>query len=852
MSKFLYRLGKSAYSKPWLFVGGWVVILALVIALLTTNGVSVSTDMKLEGTESQKVLDQLAEVQPEASGGQGSVVFVAPDGESLNTPERLAAIKEAVDDVYGLDQVLNAPELAAKAAKAQAEAMAKMQAAAAQGAAGGSDSAAAGAGAAGAQQGAADPGAAAQGSEADAQQGAGMAQEGAAGGENAAAGTPSGEADAQQGAGMAQEGAAGGNAAAAAADLPYTQLMVDGAPVIGVTISKDGQAALFQFQFTVQQSAISDEIKESVVNTVQSVADKTGIKALPSESLLPLDIPIGSNEIYGLVVAAIVLVVTLGSVVAAGLPLVVALFGVGIGVGGAYALSSYLTMSSITPVLALMVGLAVGIDYALFIINRQRRLIFDQGLSAKEAASRSIGTAGSAVFFAGLTVIIALCGLLVIGITFLSTMALVASVTVLLNVLIALTLLPALLGLIGERICSRKAREKNAASQASRAQKQARARWIHGVIKFRWPVILLIVVVLGIAAIPAAKMDLAIPSAASADLDTAKRQSYDAIADNFGEGFNGTLLVVAESETGQDMTPALLGELTAQMQQQDNVSVVSPLGISENGKLAMFSVIPKTGPNAEETRDLVKTLRDADYALESGVKLGVTGMTAVNIDMSAKLGQVFPIYVGIIVVLSLIILLLVFRSIVVPIKATVGFLLSILATFGITTAVFQWGWAHDLFAFDTAGPILSFMPIMVTGILYGLAMDYQVFLVSSMRESYVHGHRGDDSVIHGYGLASRVVLAAAIIMVAVFAGFIFTHDIMIKQIGFALAIGILIDALVIRMTLVPAVMSLFGDRAWALPKWLDRILPNLDVEGDKLLEELKAREAAENSGMPRQ
>ncbi|OWR31067.1 transporter [Saccharibacillus sp. O23] len=819
MSKFLYKLGKSAYSKPWLFIGGWVVILALVIALLATNGVSVSTDMKLEGTESQKVLDQLAEVQPEASGGQGSVVFVAPDGESLNTPERLAAIQEAVDDVYGLDQVLNAPELAAKAAQAQAEAIAKMQAEAAQGAAGG-DGAAAG--------------------ESDAQQGAGMAQEGASGGD-AAAGADA-AAQAQQAAAAQQQAAA-----AAAADLPYTPLVVDGAPVIGVTISKDGQAALFQFQFTVQQSAVSDEIKESVVNTVESVADKTGIQALPSESLLPLDIPIGSNEIYGLVVAAIVLVVTLGSVVAAGLPLVVALFGVGIGVGGAYALSSYLTMSSITPVLALMVGLAVGIDYALFIINRQRRLIFDQGLSAKEAASRSIGTAGSAVFFAGLTVIIALCGLLVIGITFLSTMALVASVTVLLNVLIALTLLPALLGLIGERICSRKAREKNAASQASRAQKQARARWIHGVIKFRWPVILLIVVVLGIAAIPAAKMDLAIPSAASADLDTAKRQSYDAIADNFGEGFNGTLLIVAESETGQDMTPALLGELTAQMQQQDNVSVVSPLGISENGKLAMFSVIPKTGPNAEETRDLVTTLRDADYAPESGVKLGVTGMTAVNIDMSAKLGQVFPIYVGIIVVLSLIILLLVFRSIVVPIKATVGFLLSILATFGITTAVFQWGWAHDLFAFDTAGPILSFMPIMVTGILYGLAMDYQVFLVSSMRESYVHGHRGDDSVIHGYGLASRVVLAAAIIMVAVFAGFIFTHDIMIKQIGFALAIGILIDALVIRMTLVPAVMSLFGDRAWALPKWLDRILPNLDVEGDKLLEELKAREAAETA-----
>lgn len=840
MSKFLYRLGKSAYSKPWLFIGGWVVVLAVVIAMLGINGMTVSSEMKLEGTESQKVLDQLAEVQPEASGGQGSVVFVAPEGESLNTPERLAAIQEAVNEVYGLDQVLNAPELAAQA---------MAQAQAAQGAAGmGDTSAGAAQGAdAATQQGASG----ATGTDADAQQGAEMAQPGATGTDT----------DAQQGAGAAQEGAAGADPAAGAGvdaaaqqgaagsmELPpYTQLVVDGMPVIGVTIANDGSAALFQFQFTVQQSAISDEVKESVISTVEGVANETGLQALPSESLLPLDIPIGTNEVYGLVVAVIVLIMTLGSVVSAGLPLVVALFGVGIGVGGAYALSTYLSMSSITPVLALMVGLAVGIDYALFIINRQRRLIFDQGLTAKEAASRSIGTAGSAVFFAGLTVIIALCGLLVIGITFLSTMALVASVTVLLNVLIALTLLPALLGLIGERICSRKARDKEAANQASRAQKQAKARWIHGVIKFRWPVILLIVVVLGVAAIPALKMDLAIPSAASADLDTAKRQSYDAISKSFGEGFNGTLLIVAESPNGEDVTPQMLGALTQGIQQVENVSVVSPLGISENGKLALFSVIPKTGPNDEATKDLVTTLRDENAALsaDNGVTLGVTGMTAVNIDMSAKLAEVFPIYVGIIVVLSLIILLLVFRSIVVPIKATVGFLLSILATFGLTTAVFQWGWLHDLFAFDTAGPILSFMPIMVTGILYGLAMDYQVFLVSSMRESYVHGHRGNDSVIHGYGQASRVVLAAAVIMVAVFAGFIFTHDIMIKQIGFALAIGILIDAFVIRMTLVPAVMSLFGDKAWALPKWLDKILPNLDVEGDKLIEELKAQEAAE-------
>ncbi len=275
--------------------------------------------------------------------------------------------------------------------------------------------------------------------------------------------------------------------------------------------------------------------------------------------------------------------------------------------------------------------------------------------------------------------------------------------------------------------------------------------------------------------------------------------------------------------------------LVQELQNQDNVSQVSQLGISDNGELAIFSLIPETGPTDLETKQLVTQLRELELQTGGGVTLSVTGFTAVNIDMSVKLGNVFPIYIGIIVILSLIILMLVFRSIVVPIKATLGFLLSILETFGITTAVFQWGWLHNVFGFDTGGPLLSFMPIITTGILYGLAMDYQVFLVSSMRESYVHGHQGKESIVHGYNQASRVVLAAAVIMVSVFAGFIFTHDIMIKQIGFALTIGIFIDAFLIRMTLVPAVMAIFGSKAWWLPKWIDRILPNLDVEGDKLI-----------------
>jgi RND superfamily putative drug exporter len=763
MSTLLYRLGKTAFRKPGYFIIGWVLILGIVISMISINGIHISSEMKIEGTESQKVLDQLAKELPAASGGQGSVVFKAPNNERLDTPERLAAIMKSVSEVYGLKDVINPADYAAEASSSGASA------------------------------------------------------------------------DMAQAANMQQQ-------SATASPPPYGPLMVDGVPVPGVLLSSDGKVALFQFQFTIEQSAITQDVFDSVIDSVMTAQQGTNITVLPGETLKTVAIGVGSAEIIGLIIAIIVLLITLGSVVAAGLPLVTALLGVAIGVGGAFSISKFIEMPSVTSVLALMVGLAVGIDYALFIVNRQRRMIIDQRLSAQEATARAIGTSGSAVFFAGLTVIIALCGMLVIGLTFLSTMALVAAATVLINVFVALTLLPALLGLVGERICSPKAREKSTKHPKAAGHGIAH-RWVRFVIKYRWITIIAIVVLLGAAATPITKMEMGIPGASSANLDTTARQGYDAISEGFGEGFNGPLILVAEpNNSSAQVTPELLGSLMEELQSQNNVAQVTPLGMTED--LAIFSLIPETGPNDKITKDLVNELRstESSVAQTNDVKIGVTGFTAVNIDMSAKLAQVFPIYVGIIILLSLIILLLVFRSIIVPIKATIGFLLSILATFGITTAVFQWGWLHSLFGFDTGGPLLSFMPIIVTGILYGLAMDYQVFLVSSMRESYVHGHRGTESVVHGYNQVSRVVVAAAVIMVSVFAGFIFTDDVMIKQIGFTLAVGILIDAFIIRMGLVPAIMAIFGDKAWSLPKWLDRILPNLDVEGEKLIATLNAND----------
>ncbi|MEK4005385.1 MMPL family transporter [Paenibacillus sp. FSL H3-0333] len=817
MSTFLYRLGKSAYAKPWAFIAVWIIVLGVVGTLIGVNGIQSSSEMKIEGTESQKVLDKLTKELPAAAGGQASIAFTAPDGERLDTPERSALLLKAINDVYNMEYVINPVELAAQAAAAAGQTAADPSAATGQAAA--DPSAATG-------QAAADPSAATGQAAAD---------------PSAAAGQSAADPSAAAGQAAADPSAAAGQAAAAQA-MPFGPLIAEGAPVPGVMLSADGSIALFQFQFTVQQTSLPSEVPDNIIDAVTEVEQSgSGITAIPSDSLKSMP-AIGSTEAIGVAVAAVVLFLTLGSVVAAGLPLLTALLGVGISVGGAFALGSLIQMNDITPVLAVMIGLAVGIDYSLFIVNRQRRLILDEKLSAAEAASRALGTAGSAVFFAGLTVIIALCGMLVIGIGFLSTMALVAAASVLINVLLALSLLPALLGLVGERIVTAKARTKNTTA-AAKAQHSFSHRWANATVKYRWAIIVLVVLVLGTAAIPVTKMELGIPSGASANLDTPARQSYDVISKGFGEGFNGPLLLVAETKNpSEKISMPILGKLVQELQMHDNVTLVSPLGVSPTGDIAIISLIPKTGPTDTATRDLVQELRDPASSLTTGnnINLGVTGFTAINIDMSSKLSDAFPVYIGIIVILSLIILLLVFRSIIVPIKATVGFVLSIIATFGVTTAVYQWGWLHSLFGFDTGGPLLSFMPILVTGILYGLAMDYQVFLVSSMREAYVHGRHGKESVIHGYDLASRVVLAAGVIMVSVFAGFIFAPDAMIKQIGFALAFGILIDAFIIRMTLVPAVMAVFGDKAWWLPKWLDRLLPNLDVEGDKLIAKLNA------------
>lgn len=641
---------------------------------------------------------------------------------------------------------------------------------------------------------------------------------------------------------QAAEAAAAAVRAGRTLDQPVP-FAVGGHPVPGVTISADGTVAMLQFQFHGYVIELPTGAIDALLDEAAAPVADAGVEVLPGSTLQEMPEIAGVGEAVGIVVAAVVLFLVLGSLIAAGLPLVTALLGVGVGVGGAYALGHFYDLGSMSIVLGLMLGLAVGIDYALFIVNRQRRLIMREGLSAHEATGRAVGTAGSAVFFAGTTVIIALAALTVIGISLLTVMALIAAGTVAVAVLVALTGLPALLGLAGERIVSDKARARFTEKAANGDDHATARRWAGAVAKNRWVAAAIVVVATLVVAIPAADMRLGLPSGQNYNEGTDQRAAYEAVSEAFGEGLNGPLLTVLSSRDDQPVPEQAAGAVIADLSQTEGVASATASGMSEDGRTVLVQVIPTGGPTSESTEELVHTLRgQADgYAERFGVDLGVTGQTAMGIDIAEKMSDVMPIYLGIVVVLSLVVLTLVFRSIIVPVKATVGFLLTILATLGATTAVFQWGWLNQLFGLDSTGPVMAMLPILVTGIAYGLAMDYQVFLVSSMRESWVHGHPGRESVVDGFSHSSRVVVAAAVIMTSVFAGFIFNGDPMIKQIGFALAIAIAIDAFLVRMTLVPALMAVFGDRAWRLPAWLDRLLPNLDIEGDQLLTRLQAR-----------
>ena len=627
----------------------------------------------------------------------------------------------------------------------------------------------------------------------------------------------------------------------------------DAPEVVNVTdpmeggISADGTIAYANVTYVDPAAELSDATKEGLEAAPQPAID-AGMTVEFGGDALAEQPHAGSAEVIGLLVAIVVLLFTFGSVVAAGLPILTALIGVGIGIAGITTATGFMDMSSTAPTLAIMLGLAVGIDYALFIVTRHRQLLAT-GLSPEESAARAVGTAGSAVVFAGATVVIALLGLFVVGIPFLTVMGVAAAATVAVCVLIAITLLPALLGFAGRTIDRFRVPGVRVHSGLGSGRDAMGLRWGRFVTRRAGVVLVVGLAIVGLFVAPALDIEMGLLDDGAVSTELTQRRAYDLLAEGFGPGFNGPLIVSVDTSDAGDPAAAVEA-VAAAVTPLDHVAAVAPSGSSEDGTLSIVSVIPTTGPSEPATATLVDDIREATASVESdtGAVASVTGAAALNIDITNKLASALPVYALVVVGLALVLLTMVFRSILVPIKAALGFLLSVIVSFGATVAVFQWGWLKDAIGLEQTGPIISILPILLLGILFGLAMDYEVFLVSRIREDYVHGGDAKDAVVQGVRHSSRVIVAAGLIMVAVFAAFILSGDSTIKMIGFALATGVFADAFIVRMAIVPAVLSLLGDRAWKLPKWLDRIIPNVDIEGETLTEHLDEQPESELVG----
>ncbi|MER5533045.1 MMPL family transporter [Streptomyces mirabilis] len=773
MPAFLHRLGRLAFRHRRRMLALWLALVAAAVVCMTAFGGTGKLDntFAIPGSESQRALDRMKTDFPTFSGTSAQIVFTATDGQKVTGPADSARIRAALDAAGSAPQVANVVS-----------------------------------------------------------------------------------------------------------------------PFDAHTISADGTTAVAQVRYEVPQSALEpyalDELKSAVAGAnQQGMRVDVGGSAFgnaPSES--------HRSDIIGVGVALVILTLTFGSLLTAGIPVVTALFGVATAIFGALSLTGTVSISSTAQSLALMIGLAVGIDYALFIVSRHR-FHLAHGMEPEESAALAVGTAGSAVVFAGLTVVIAMTGLTVVGIPYLTAMGLAAAGAVLIAVLVATTLLPAVLGFAGTRLTpgpgSRAMRREQAVGGAgedadggagdsvvsatsanvpsgtgdnvasgtgeivaSRTGERgmsrtgehvagtaanAAERWFRLVT--RRPLLTLVAVVasLGALAWPAHDMRLALPDNGTAPSSSSQRIAFDRVGEKLGPGFNGPLLVLADTSHSSDPTTAAQ-HVAATIGELPDVATVGKPVANPATHTALIQVIPDSEPSDPATKTLVNTIRDDRAAIlrDTGATVQVTGSTAVSVDVAAKLNSALIPFAAVVIGLSLLLLLLVFRSLVVPLKAAAGFLLSIAATLGAVVGVVQLGHLGSLIGVDTTGPVSSFLPIILLAVLFGLAMDYEVFLVSRMRESYLRTGNPLGAVHGGARHSGRVVTAAALIMTSVFAAFLTSDSTMLKQIAFALAAGVLLDAFVIRMTFVPAVLALTRHAAWWLPKWLERRLPDLDIEGDRL------------------
>ena len=612
-----------------------------------------------------------------------------------------------------------------------------------------------------------------------------------------------------------------------------------------VTVSEDGRVAFAEIKFEEEAQFVPKEQVEALKETARRLAPPVVKVSFGGDAITAAEeTEPPASEAIGLAVAVVVLLIVFGSVIAMGLPMITALIGVGIGILGITITSAVIELNVTAPTMATMIGLAVAIDYALFIVTRHRQFLHT-GHTVSEAAARANATSGAAVVFAGMTVVIAMASLFVVGIPFLTVMGLSAAATVAIAVLIAITLIPAFLGFAGENIDKLTIPGLKASTGEEADSESGFSAWFAHLVTER-PLAFLTagLALMAVLAIPALSLELGLPDDGTLPDDSTQRQAYDTLTRAFGPGFNGPLTLVVDLSETQDSESTLAAIAEAAATDPNIQDVASPV-INQQGDTAIIAATPTTGPSDAETADLVHRLRDEVLppAVEgTGADVLVAGSTALNVDISDKLtGALFP-FMGLVIGLTFLVLLLAFRSIIVPIKAAIAILLSIAASFGVLVAVFQWGWFGGLVGVQGDLPIVSFLPLFMFAVLFGLSMDYEVFILTRIKEDYTHnGNLARRSVLTGLTASARVITAAAAIMISVFAAFVLGDNVIIKMLGVGLAVAVFLDATVVRMMIVPSVMTLFDKTAWWLPQWLDKLLPNLDVEGEKLLASLETQ-----------
>lgn len=801
MAKYLYRLGKWSYHRKWIVISTWVVLFAVVGGIAASIMRPMTSEFSISGTPSIDATERAMELFPDDGNPAASpgvnLVFATQDGSKLSEPQNMEAIDEVVgyiDDNLEMSDSLRFGNPVELSPQLQDEVV-------------------------------------------------------------------------KQETGMG---------------LPEETAKEDAANL--AMVNEDGTIAYTSFAFDAPSPYSVDGADKDVVTEAMNIGRDMGLQVEAGGAGFGDDIRINStSEIIGLAVAFIVLIFTFGSLVAAGMPLLSAVIGVGLGLLGILIATHFIDLNNITPALAVMIGLAVGIDYSLFILSRFRAE--RQRMPADQAAGMAVGTAGSSVVFAGTTVFVALVALVIAKIEFLSVMGLAAAGTVFISVLVALTFIPALLGAFGKK--SFKGQIPGIAGNPTRKNKRRRGptmgnRWVRFVQKV--PGLTMAVVVLSLVALtaPVLRMDLALPADTTSNPDTTQRQAADLMSEGFGPGVNGPMLVIVDAQ-GVDPDSAALQPLVRAQEGGDGsaedkarfasfsyaasqlgtvggVKHAQLVGANEEGTAAKIMVTPDSSPTDPRTIRTTHALRDASSEIEdaTGAEIGMTGLTAVQVDITERLEKAMPLYLSVVVGLAILLLLVVFRSILVPLVAGLGFLLSVGAAFGVTVLFWQEGFTGLV---PAPGPLLSFMPIFLIGVTFGLAMDYEVFLVIRMREHYLKmggknrpGSRYnavEESTIQGFTNGARVVTAAAIIMISVFAAFITQPLPFIQIFGFALGAGVLFDAFLVRMSLVPATMFLMGRATWWMPKWLDKILPTVDIEGTELEKEWEAQHESDSDSAAR-